>query len=378
LPFDKTYAVSLNTARNLHRKFKFDCNPANNMTQAQTMPLQEKPVPSESAPLEKTMQAMVVSKYGSPEVLQLRELDKPQPAANEILVKVRAASVTAADGMMRKGTPFYGRLFIGLMKPKHPIAGTGFAGVVEAVGADVKSYQAGDRAFGESILGAGTNAEFVCVPEDGVLAHLPEAMGYEEAAGVCDGALTSLNFLKEVITIQPGQSVLIIGASGSLGTAAVQLAKHFGAEVTGVCSGANVALVKSLGADQVVDYTQEDFTGNGQTYEIIYDTLGKNSFSRCKGSLKKHGAYISPVLGMPLLFQMLCTSKFGSKKAKFSATGLKPVAELRVLLNELVELIEAGKLNSVIDRRYRLEELTEAHRYVEGGHKKGNVVITFD
>lgn len=342
------------------------------------MTIQEKPNPSETAGTEKTMQAMVVTQYGSPEVLQLRKLEKPQPATNEILVKVRAASVTAADGMMRKGTPFYGRLFIGLMKPKHPIAGTGFGGIVEAVGSDVKSYRAGDSVFGESILGAGTNAEYVCVPEDGVIAHLPNAMGFEEAAGVCDGALTSINFLQKVVTIRPGQSVLIIGASGSLGTAAVQLAKHFGAEVTGVCSGPNAPLVKSLGADHVVDYTQEDFTRMGQTYDIIYDTLGKNSFSRCKSSLNKNGAYISPVLGMPLLFQMLWTSKLGSKKAKFSATGLKPVPELRVLLSELVELIEAGKLESVIDRRYRLDELATAHRYVEKGHKKGNVVITFD
>jgi NADPH:quinone reductase-like Zn-dependent oxidoreductase len=178
--------------------------------------------------------------------------------------------------------------------------------------------------------------------------------------------------------IQSGQRVLINGASGSVGTSAVQLAKFLGAEVTGVCSTTNVELVKSLGADKVIDYTKEDFTKNGQTYDIIFDTVGKSSLSLCKGSLTQNGVYLSPVLGLPLLLQMLWTSKIGGKKAKFSATGLRPIAELRMLLNELKELIEAGKIKSVIDRRYPLEQIAEAHRYVETGHKKGNVVITLE
>lgn len=323
------------------------------------------------------MKAMVCTKYGSPDVLQLQEVEKPTPKDNELLVKVHAASVTTADCMMRTGTPFYGRLFIGLMKPNNPIPGTGFAGTIEAVGKAVTLFKVGDAIFGETGVGFSTNAEYVCLPEESVSAPLPKNMTFEEAAPVCDGALTSWSFLKDIGNLQPGQKVLINGASGSLGSAAVQIAKYLGADVTGVCSGANVELVKSLGADNVVDYTQEDFTRTGLSYDIIYDTVGKSSFSRCKGSLNENGAYLSPVLSVPLLLQMMATSMIGNKKAKFSATGLRPVAELRVLLNELKGLIEAGKLTLIIDRTYPLAQTAEAHRYIDTGHKKGNVVITF-
>jgi NADPH:quinone reductase-like Zn-dependent oxidoreductase len=323
-----------------------------------------------------TMRAIVCPKYGGPEVLQFKQVEKPQPQADEVMVKVHAASVTAADGMMREGSPFYGRLFIGLMRPKVPIPGTGFAGVVEAVGAGVNQFRVGDRVFGESIFGPGTSAEYVCVPEEAVLAIMPDDLSYEEAAPVCDGALTSLSFLKDVAKIQSGQKILINGASGSLGTAAVQLAKHFGGEVTGVCSTTNIEMVKSLGADHVIDYTKEDFTKGGRTYDIVYDTVGKSSFSRCKNSLSESGVFVSPVLGFPLLIQMLWTAKFARKKAKFSATGIRPAAELRVLLLELLELIRGRKIRSVIDRRYRLEEIVDAHRYVQESHKKGNVVLS--
>jgi len=324
------------------------------------------------------MKAIVCTKYGSPDVLELREVEKPTPKDNEVLIKVYAASVTAADGMMREGTPFYGRLFIGLTRPNNPITGTGFAGVIEAVGNEVNLFQEGDSVFGLTGVGFSTNAEYVCVPQEGVLATLPNNMTYEEAAPVCDGALTSWSFLKYLGKIQSGQSVLINGASGSLGSAAVQIAKYFGAEVTGVCSTTNLEMVKALGADKVIDYTKEDFTKTDQTYDIIFDTVGKSSFSRCKGSLKENGVYLSPVLGLPLLFQMIWTSKVGNKKAKFSATGLRPVSELRVLLNELKKSIEAGKIKSVMDRSYPLEQTAEAHRYVDKGHKRGNVVITVD
>ncbi len=322
------------------------------------------------------MKAIVCTRYGSPDVLQLEEVEKPAPKRNEVLIKVYAASVTAADGMMRKGSPFYARLFIGLWRPKHPIPGTGFAGEIEAVGKDVQRFKQGDRVFGETGLNFGANAEYVCVSEEGVLATLPNNVTYEEAAPACDGALTSLNFLKDIGQIQGGQRVLINGASGSLGSSAVQIAKYFGAEVTGVCSTTNLEMVKSLGADKVIDYTKEDFTKTGHTYDIIFDTVGKSSFQRCKGSLTQQGVYLSPVLKMPLLFQMLWTSKIGSKKAKFSATGIRPVSELRILLKELTALIEAGKIRPVIDRRYALEQTAAAHRYVDKGHKKGNVVIT--
>jgi NADPH:quinone reductase-like Zn-dependent oxidoreductase len=324
------------------------------------------------------MKAIVCTRYGSPDVLQFTEVEKPTPKNNEVLIKVYAASVTAADCMMRKGTPFYGRLFLGLTRPSNPITGTGFAGVIEAVGSDVKLFKEGDSVFGETGVGFSTNAEYVCLPEDGLLATLPNNITYEEAAPICDGALTSFNFLKDIGNIQSGQRVLINGASGSLGSSAVQIAKYFGAEVTGVCSTTNIEMVKSLGADKVIDYTKEDFSKIGQTYDIIFDTVGKSSFSRCKNSLLENGVYLSPVLELPLLFQMIWTSKVGSKKAKFSATGLRPVPELRVLLYELKELIEAGKVKLVMDRSYPLEQTAEAHRYVEEGHKKGNIVVTVE
>ena len=265
---------------------------------------------------------------------------------------------------------------MGLMKPKYPTPGTGFAGQVEAIGKDVTLFKMGDAVFGESIFGTGTNAEYVCVAENGIIVAKPDDMSYEEAAPICDGAVTSMNFLKNLGNIQPGQKVLINGASGSLGTAAVQLAKHFDVEVTGVCSTANIELVKSLGADKVIDYSKEDFTTTGETYDIIYDTVGKLSFTKCKKSLTTNGTYISPVLRIPLLVQMLWTSMTSShKKAKFSATGLLPVPEIRYFLEEIKILFEQKKIKSVIDRYYPIAQVADAHRYVDTGHKKGNVVL---
>lgn len=324
------------------------------------------------------MQAVVCTQYGGPEVLQVQKVAKPSPKDHEVLVRIHASTVTAADTMMREGAPYVGRLMLGLFKPKNAVTGTGFSGVVETVGAAVTSFKPGDKVFGESIFGYGTNAEYTCVSEEGVVAHLPKNVNFEEAASVCDGPMTSLNLLRNLANIQPGHEVLIIGASGALGTAAVQLAKHLGARVTGVCSGANTVLVKSLGADEVIDYRQVDFRDNGKAYDIIYDTVGKSSFSQAKNSLKKTGIYLSPVLGLPLLWDLFWTSFFGSKKAKFGATGMKPVPELRVLLQELREMMAKDRLKTVIDRRYQLSEISEAHRYVDTGHKKGNLVLAFD
>ena len=321
------------------------------------------------------MKAIVSGGYGSPEVLQLQEVEIPTPKDNEVLIKVVAASVTAADSMIRKGSPYIGRLYLGLRKPKHPIPGTGFAGVVESVGNAVSSFKVGDEVFGESISTFGTHAEYVCLAETGVLLTKPANISFEEAAGMCDGALTSMNFLKELANIRQGQKVLINGASGSLGTAAVQLAKHYGAVVTGVCSTSNVIMVQSLGADKVIDYTKQDFTTSEEQYDIIYDTVGKSSFSRCKEILSEDGVYMSPVLSLRLLFQMITTSISGSQKAKFSATGARPVPELRRLFGNLKEIIEAGKLRSIVDRRYSLDEAREAHAYVDTGRKRGNVVL---
>jgi NADPH:quinone reductase-like Zn-dependent oxidoreductase len=328
------------------------------------------------------MKAIVYTKYGPPEVLQLKEVEKPTPKDNEVLIKVFAATVAAEDPMMRSFTfsPLFWlplRIIFGPIRPRKTILGSELAGEVEAVGKDVKLFKKGDPVFGVDIKGLGTYAEYKCLPEEGVIAIKPADVTYEEATPIC-GALAALNLLRYKANIQSGQKVLINGASGSVGTAAVQLAKYFGAEVTGVCSTANLELVKSLGADKVIDYTKEDFTKGGQTFDIIFDAVSKSSFSRCKGLLTQKGVYLSAIPTLAILLQMLWTSKIGSQKVKFSATGLRPVPERQILLNELIELIKAGKIKSVIDRRYPMEQIIEAHRYVEKGHKKGNVVITVE
>jgi NADPH:quinone reductase-like Zn-dependent oxidoreductase len=323
------------------------------------------------------MKAIVVTKYGPPEVLQLVEVEKPTPKENEVLIKVHAATVNATDPVFRKGKPFIARFFTGLTKPKNPIPGNEFAGEIEAVGGDVKRFKPGDQVFGQTALGYGTHAEYICLPEEEAIATKPANMTYEEAATVPDGALGALVFLRKG-NVESAQIVLINGASGGVGTCAVQLAKHFGAEVTGVCSTTNLEMVKSLGADHVVDYTQEDFTKTGQTYDIIFDAVNKSSFSRCKGSLTQSGVYIFTGVAPGNLIQALWTAKIGSKKALMTAPGMRPASEKAENLVFLKELVEAGKLKSVIDRRYALEEIAEAHRYVEKGHKKGNVVITFE
>lgn len=321
------------------------------------------------------MKAIIQPKYGSPDVLEFTDVELPTPKDNDVRVRVVAASVTAADTMIRRGTPFYGRLFLGLRRPKHPIPGTGFAGEIDAVGKDVTQWNVGDQVFGEPGLSFGAHAEFVCMAADGLIAKKPTGVTYEEAASICDGPLTSFNFLTNVATVEAGQSVLINGAAGSLGIAAVQIAKHFGADVTGVCSANHFDLVKSLGADHVIDYSREDFAKAGKQYDIIFDTVGKRSFSFCKSALTSTGKYLSPVLGMGLLFQMLWTSKFSKKKAKFSATGMLPTPQQHGLLKQLIVSIEAGDVKIPIDRRYALDQIADAHRYIDAGHKAGSLAI---
>ena len=328
------------------------------------------------------MKAIVWTKYGPPEVLQLKEVEKPTPKDNEILVKIHATTVTSGDCEQRSlKLPIWYRLlmrlYIGLRKPKRiTILGMELAGEIESVGKDVKLFKAGDQVFAATgFLGMGACAEYICLPEEpeeGVLAIKPANMTYEEAAAVPVGGLEALHFLRQG-NIQSGQKVLINGAGGTIGTFAVQLAKYFGAEVTGVDRTRKLDMLRSIGADQVIDYTQEDFTKSGETYDFILDVVSKSSFSGSIRSLKQNGRYLIANPGPSQMVRGRWTSMTSSKKVIFGAAH--PKTEDLLFLKEL---IEAGKIKSVIDRRYPLEQTAEAHRYVETGHKKGNVVITVE
>jgi NADPH:quinone reductase-like Zn-dependent oxidoreductase len=315
------------------------------------------------------MKAIVYTQFGPPEVFRLSEVKKPRPKDHEVLIRIYATTVVKEDPDFRASPGING-----FLKPRNPILGQELAGVIEAVGSSVTRFRPGDQVFGIDAFGA--YAEYKCMPEDGVLAIKPVHMSYEEAASVPNGALTALPFLRDKGNIQSGQAVLIYGASGSVGAAAVQLARYFGAKVTGVCSTANLEMVKLLGADKVIDYHKEDFTRSGETYDIIFDAVGKISFSRCKGSLAERGIFLTTGIMPGNMLQVLWTSVAVGKKAKFAATGLRPAREKAKDLVFLTELIEAGMLKPVIDRCYPLDQMAEAHRYVETGHKKGNVVIT--
>jgi NADPH:quinone reductase-like Zn-dependent oxidoreductase len=326
------------------------------------------------------MKAIVYEKYGPPEVLKIKEVENPKPKDNEVLIRVYATSVSTGDVNARgfvfvpPGLRFVARLMFGLRKPKQPILGFELAGKIEAVGKEVRTFNEGDQVFGIDGHGSGAYAEYKCMPEEGALAVMPANLDYEEAATVPNGALTALYFLRDKGNIQSGQKVLINGASGSVGAAAVQLARYFGAEVTGVCSTKNLEMVRSLGADKVIDYTREDFTQSGETYDIILNTVpGKVSFSGSRKSLNRNGLFLAVAGGVKEMIQMLWTSVLGGKKVLF---GGGFASERKDSLLFIKELVEAGKMKPVIDRRYPLEQAAEAHRYVDFGHKKGNVVIT--
>jgi NADPH:quinone reductase-like Zn-dependent oxidoreductase len=317
------------------------------------------------------MKAIVYEKFGPPEVLQLKDVEKPKPKEDEVLIKVYATTVAAEDPGTRSSPGLNG-----LRKPKNPILGWYLAGEVETVGKNVERFSTGDQVYGSAGARLGTYAEFICLPEDAALAFKPSNLSYEEAAAIPNGALTALPFLRDRGEIQSGHKVLINGASGTVGTSGVQFAKYYGAEVTGVCSTTNLDLVKSLGADHVIDYTREDFTQNGLTYDIIFDAVGKSSFAACKVSLKEGGIYLTTFPNPAALFGRIFPPKRGKKRASFAATGLRKGSDKAKDLDFIRELVEEGKIKAVIDQRYPMEQIVEAHRYVETGRKKGDVVIT--
>ena len=323
------------------------------------------------------MKAVVYHEYGPPDVLKIERVEKPTPRDNEILVRINATTVTASDFRARSFTvplSFWlpARITLGFRKPKKAILGAELAGEIESVGKDVKLFKKGDRVFAATLISYGAYAEYKCLPEDAAISIKPSNITYEEAAALPIGARTALHYLRKA-NIQRGQKVLVYGASGSVGTYAVQLAKYFGAEVTGVCSTANVELVKSLGADKVIDYTAEDFSNQGETYDVIFEAVDKSSFSACMRSLKKEGIYLNVVVPLPGI-QMLWTKMTTSKKLFLGENPPEKAEDLTFLK----ELVEAGRIRPVIDRCYPLEQIVEAHRYVDKGHKKGNVVITVE
>lgn len=315
------------------------------------------------------MKAAVYVKYGAPEVLHIKEVEKPFPKDNEILIRIRATAVNSGDCRIRKADPFAIRFLFGLIRPKINILGTVFSGEVESVGKQVKHFKVGNQVFGHTDMRFGAYAEYISVPETSSVAIKPENISHSEAAAIPFGAVTALHFIKKVM-ITPGQKVLVVGASGAVGTAAVQLASSFGADVTGVCSTANIALVKSIGANKIIDYTKEDFTQNGQAYDLIFDTINTVSVSRTLQSLKRNGKMVLSAAGMWKMIQGLW---FSWTSRKMIMTGL-----IRHSADDIVflkGLIEKNRFKPVIDKTYSLEQITDAHAYVDKGHKKGNVVI---
>jgi len=329
------------------------------------------------------MKAIVRTEYGTPDVLHLTEMEKPAPKDNEILVRVYATSVNFGDLLARNfkavsprkfNMPFFlwlpAKIAFGLGKPIITILGSELAGEVEAVGRDVTKFKTGDQVFAYLGMNMGANAEYVCIPESGSVALKPSKLSYEEAATLPYGAIMATSLLGKA-KLQPGQKVLINGASGGIGSMAVQLAKHFGAEVTGVCGTPRLEFVKSLGADKVIDYTREDFTHNGETYDLIFDILGRSSFAKLKRSLKPNGIYLLASFKMKALLDMLWTSFTGSKQKVICAFANEAPESLAFVK----KLVEEGKVKAIVDKSFPMEQAAEAHRYVEEGRKQGNVVI---
>lgn len=319
------------------------------------------------------MRAITYEQYGAPDVLQMTEVDIEELKDHEVLINVHATTVTAVDCAFRQGVPFIARFFTGLKRPKQKILGSALSGVVAEVGSQVTRFKRGDNVFG---VGPCTYAEYVRLAEEGVLVTKPEGISHEQAAAVPYGALTALPFLRDEAQLKRGMRIVINGASGAIGVYAIQMAKLFGAEVTAVCSTASIELVKALGADHVVDYTETDFIDTDVTYDIVFDVAGKRTYSQCKNMLSENGIFLTTVSSPSIMFNMLWTSMFGSKKAKLVLTGLRQESEVRKDMMVIKEWVEAEHIKPVIDTTYPFADIPKAHSYMESGHKKGSVVIT--
>ena len=320
------------------------------------------------------MKAAIHRRFGSPDVVTVDDVPEPVPRDDEVLVQIHAATVGVVDSVARRGTPFYARFHFGLRRPRFAVLGADFAGQIRATGPAVTRFAIGDQVFGTIAPRFGAHAEYVCLSERGAVAPKPANLTYAEAAALVDA--TALCFLRDKANLQRGQSILINGASGAVGTTAVQLARHLGATVTGVCSGANTELVRTLGADNVIDYTQADFTRAGQTYDVIFDVAGKSSFSRCRQALNRPGTYRTTTPSPAILLQMPWTSRFSARKAMVAFTGLRAAGDKRKDLLYTKGLAEASALVPVIEACYPLRQIADAHRHVDEGRKKGNIIVT--
>jgi len=324
----------------------------------------------------RTMKRVVQELYGSPDVLELERTPIPEIGDDQLLIQIHATSVTATESVFRQGKPLFSRLFTGFRKPKVQTLGEEMAGRVMRTGKNVTEYEPGDMIFGSAGPGFGAAAEYLAVSADGAFIRMPKGLTPAEAAGSVDGFLTALPFLRDVGAVKPGQRVLINGASGSVGAAAVQVAKYLDAEVTAICSGRNIDFVKNLGADHVVDYTAENFPDRSKRYDVIFDAVGKISFRRFRELLVPRGLFLEAGMNMSILLSVLASALFGGKKAKIAATGLRSESAKKNDLKLLKDLMEAGTIVPTIDRSYSIDEIREAHRYVDTGRKRGNVVIS--
>jgi NADPH:quinone reductase-like Zn-dependent oxidoreductase len=320
------------------------------------------------------MLAAVCRRYGPPDAVTVTEVPRPEPGENEILVRVRAATVGVVDGLARRGSPWYARGHFGPLRPRFPVLGCDFAGQVEAAGPAVTRFGAGEAVFGTIAPRFGAHAEYVCLPEHGAVAPKPSRVSYAQAAALVDA--TALCFLRDQAGLRAGQAVLVNGASGAVGSVAVQLAVHFGASVTGVCSGPHVRLVRKLGAESVIDYTRADFTRAGRRYDVIFDVAGTSSVGRCRRVLNRSGVYLTTAPSPAIFVQMPWTARFGSRRAVVAFTGLRAAADKRRDLLVIRELAEASALTPVVGACYPLARIGDAYRHVDAGHKKGSVVVT--